>query len=91
MDLIVSDVDGGPFGRGPAGTVLLGGAYSGRFPAYWVEVTVPGIGFGGPCVAVAVPVGSLPQQLQGIACFHFLNRFTYGNFGDPDRFGLEVP
>ena len=24
-----------------------------------------------------------------IACFGFLNRFTYGNFGDPSQFGLE--
>jgi hypothetical protein len=32
-----------------------------------------------------------PRQLQGIACFRFLNRFTYGNFGDADLFGLETP
>ena len=26
---------------------------------------------------------------DGIACFGFVNRFTYGNFGDPSQFGLE--
>ena len=36
---------------------------------------------------VAVP--SVPRWFDGIACFSFLNRFTYGNFGDPARFGLE--
>jgi hypothetical protein len=28
-------------------------------------------------------------MFDGIACFRFLNRFTYGNFGDPGQFGLE--
>jgi len=36
---------------------------------------------------VAVPV--VPDDLDGIACFTFLNRFTYGNFGNPTLFGLE--
>jgi hypothetical protein len=27
--------------------------------------------------------------IRGLACFRFLNRFTYGNFGAPERFGLE--
>jgi hypothetical protein len=29
--------------------------------------------------------------LEGIACFRFLNRFTYGNFAGADQFGLELP
>jgi hypothetical protein len=38
--------------------------------------------------ATAVP--PCPAGFDGIADFRFLNRFTYGNFGDPSRFGLET-
>jgi hypothetical protein len=31
-----------------------------------------------------------PPDFDGIACFRFLNRFTYGNFGDKNAFGLEI-
>jgi hypothetical protein len=36
-----------------------------------------------------VGVRSVPAGFDGIACFAFLDRFTYGNFGDPGQFGLE--
>jgi hypothetical protein len=36
----------------------------------------------------AVGVPTAPPGLDGIACFRFLNRFTYGNFGNPNEFGL---
>jgi hypothetical protein len=35
-------------------------------------------------------VPAYPVGFGGIACFRFLNRFTYGNFGDPNQFGLEI-
>jgi hypothetical protein len=38
-------------------------------------------------LAVAVPV--VPEGFQGTAGFRFLNRFDYGNFGNPAQFGLE--
>jgi hypothetical protein len=90
MDLILSDADGRRFGVGSAGTLRLGGAFTGRFPAIWVTVSIATLGFSGLCIAVAVPSSLLPFQLQGIACFRFLNQFTYGNFGDQDQFGLET-
>ena len=31
-----------------------------------------------------------PLDFDGIAGFRFLNRFTYGNLGHPDQFGLEL-
>jgi len=34
-------------------------------------------------------MGALPPGFNGLACFGFVNRFTYGNFGDPSQFGLE--
>jgi hypothetical protein len=36
-----------------------------------------------------VGVSSVPRGFDGIACFKFLRRFSYGNFGNPDGFGLE--
>jgi hypothetical protein len=91
MELILSEEDGRRFSVGNAGTLRLGRAFTGDFSAFWVSTSVPMLGFAGVCLAVAVPSSLLPNQLQGIACFRFLNRFTYGNFGDFDRFGLETP
>ena len=67
--------------------VLLGGAYAGSFPIYIISVQVPALGINMDLPAVGVP--SVPIGFDGIACFAFLNRFTYGNFGDPGQFGLE--
>ncbi|MBI3412163.1 MAG: hypothetical protein HY040_27855 [Planctomycetes bacterium] len=33
--------------------------------------------------------GWVSGAFDGIACFSFLNRFHYGNFGNPGSFGLE--
>jgi hypothetical protein len=71
----------------PDVSVGLGGAYSGVFPTYDLPVQIPALGFDQPLLAVGVP--SLPAGFDGIACFPFLSRFTYGNFGHPDQFGLE--
>jgi hypothetical protein len=68
-------------------TVQLGGAYVGSYPIYDIPVRIPALGFDQGLRAVGVP--SVPAGLDGIACFAFLNRFTYGNFGDPSQFGLE--
>lgn len=70
------------------GTTSLGGAYSGSFPIYGIRVQVPTLGFDRDIRVVGVP--TTPTDLDGIAAFRFLNRFTYGNFGDPNQFGLEV-
>ncbi len=68
-------------------SVTLVGAYAGTFPLYELTVRVPALGFDQPLRVVGVP--SAPPGFDGIACFSFLNRFTYGNFGDPGQFGLE--
>ena len=67
-------------------TVRLRGAYNGSFPVYVVDVRVPSLNFDEPVNVVGVP--SVPHGFDGIACFRFLRRFSYGNFGDPDAFGL---
>lgn len=65
----------------------LGGAYRGHFPIYDLFVTIPALGFDRNVHAIGVP--SVPKRFDGIAGFPFLNRFTYGNFGDSGQFGLE--
>ena len=66
---------------------FLGGAYSGRYRVYVVPAQIPALGFAQNIPVVGVP--SVPTRFNGIAAFRFLNRFTYGNFGDPGQFGLE--
>lgn len=66
----------------------LGGAYSGTFPVYIVRVAIPLLGFDHDIRAVGVR--STPSGFDGLACFPFLNRFNYGNFGDRKLFGLET-
>ena len=72
----------------PLQGALLGGAYTGSYPVYLVQVRIPLLGFDQAVPAVGVPAG--PAGFDGIACFQFLNRFTYGNFADPGQFGLEM-
>jgi len=68
-------------------TVMLGGAYAGSYPIYLIRVEMPSLQFDHDVLAVGIP--NPPAGVDGIACFRFLNRFTYGNFGDPLAFGLE--
>lgn len=74
-------------GGNPLQPIALGGAYAGSFPTYGLSVGIPALGFLQDVRAVGVP--SVPAGFDGIACFGFLNRFSYGNFGDPNQFGLE--
>jgi hypothetical protein len=67
--------------------IQLGGAYSGMFPVYLVEVQIPQLNFADPVPVVGV--SHVPAGFDGIAGFKFLNRFRYGNFGNSDQFGLE--
>ena len=73
----------------PDHPVSLHGAYHGSFPTYWVRVQLPALGFDQIVRVIGVP--SPPVGFEGIACFRFLNRFNFGNFADPARFGLEMP
>jgi hypothetical protein len=67
--------------------IVLGGAYIGSFPTYVVRVEIPALGFNSRVRAVAV--SRFPAGFDGMACFRFLNQFIYGNFSDPNQFGLE--
>jgi hypothetical protein len=85
--LILDEHDCIQCGGNPGTSMVLGGAYSGSYPVYDLPIQIPALGFVQNVRAVGVPW--VPSGFDGIACFGFLNRFTYGNFGDPAQFGLE--
>jgi hypothetical protein len=70
------------------GQVSLHGAFAGWFNVYTVVTRVPALNFENDIRVVGVP--NVPDGFDGIACFKFLNRFHYGNFGDPNVFGLST-
>ncbi len=69
--------------------VAIGGAIIGSFAVYRLEIGIPNLNLTCRVSVAAVPAGALPEGLQGIAAFRFLNSFTYGNFGNENEFGLE--
>jgi hypothetical protein len=71
--------------------VTLGGAIHGTYPIYAMRVEIPVLSVARHMRVVAVPDTACPAGLDGIACFRFLNSFTYGNFGERQQFGLETP
>jgi hypothetical protein len=74
---------------GTAGALIrLGGAYAGDFPLYQLRVQIPQLGFDDVIAVAGVPAN--PRGFEGIAGFCFVNRFGYGNFGNPGEFGLET-
>ncbi len=87
FELILSESDCRSCGGNPGQPVVLRGAYTGTYSVYVVRVRLEDLDFERYARAVAVP--SLPPGLAGFACYRFLNRFTYGNFGDASVFGLE--
>lgn len=88
FDLLLSETDCRTYGTYVFQDVKLGGAFTGSYPVYAIRVLIPALGFDDFVRAAAVP--SSPPGMDGIAAFRFLNRFTYGNFGQTDQFGLET-
>jgi hypothetical protein len=88
IDLLLEEDDCLLCGGYPGQPVTLGGAYAGSFPTYDLLVFLPALAFAKHLRVVGVP--AKPAGFDGIACFRFLNRFTYGNWGDPGQFGLEL-
>lgn len=87
FDLILRAEDCRPDGFEVVARARLSGAYQGWFDVYSVAVRIPRLRFAESVLVVGAP--AVPVGFDGIACFKFLNRFHYGNFGDTDRFGLE--
>lgn len=87
FELLLMDQDCLLAGGIPVQAVVLGGAYTGSYPVYLLRIRIPDLGFDRHLPVVGVP--TVPTGFDGIACFRFLNRFHYGNFGDPEQFGLD--
>jgi hypothetical protein len=87
FQLILEEDDCLHCGGNPYLTTTLAGAYVGSFPIYVLPIRLPALGFDQNLRVVGV--SSVPAGFDGIAGFGLLNRFTYGNFGDPSQFGLE--
>jgi hypothetical protein len=68
--------------------VTLYGAFTGSVRVYMLRVLIPALSFDEELPVAGIP--ACPAGFDGIASFRFINRFTYGNFGDPSRFGLEI-
>lgn len=88
FDLILPEQDCRALGGQEEPPIVLGGAYPGTFPVFRLRVQVPALGFDRVLSVVGVPTA--PSGFGGLACFRFLKRFNYGNFGGPARFGLET-
>lgn len=88
FELLLQETDCLLCGGIPSYPVTLGGAYAGSFPVYVVRIEIPALNFDRYLRVAGVP--ACPEGFDGIACFRLLNRFNFGNFGDPSGFGLET-
>ncbi len=89
-ELVLSQNDGARFGGRLMGDIRAGGAVQGVFPIRRVLIEIPALGVSRSAPAMIVPFAQLPQGLDGIVTYRFLNAFTSGNFGDQTQFGLEI-
>ncbi len=89
FDLVIDEEDCLLCGTRPTGQTSLRGAMQGTFSVYLVRVRIDALAI--DALFAAVGVQSLPPGLDGTACFRFLNRFAYGNFGGWETFGLKTP
>jgi hypothetical protein len=88
VDLLLAESDCLHADGRPTKVVTLGGAYVGSSTLYVLRIQIPALGVDHDVQVVGV--SRTPAGFDGLACFQFLNRFTYGNFGDSGQFGLEV-
>ncbi len=91
FELVLGVADGLRFGTRVLRSARVGGAFNGQFPIRAVTIEIPALNLSRQADALIVPDLSLIDGLDGFACFRFLNAFTYGNFGNPNEFGSEVP
>lgn len=88
FELVLDEEDCLLSGAFPCDPIQLRGAYEGVYPVYLLCVRVPWMQEDQDVRAIGVE--RTPSGLDGIACFRFLNRFTFGNFGDREQFGIEM-
>jgi hypothetical protein len=88
IELLLDEHDCLLCGGTPTKRVVLGGAYVGSYPVYALRISIPALGLDETVSVAGLPAS--PTGFDGIACFRFLNRFSYGNFAAQDQFGLEI-
>lgn len=90
FELVLGLADGLRFGSRVINTAHVGGAFQGQFPVRAVTIEIPQLQIKRQTNALIVPDLSAFSDFDGLAAFSFLNAFTYGNFGNPAEFGLEL-
>jgi len=88
VELILAESDCLTCSRRRAGHTSITGAFAGYYSLFEIRVCVPVIGF--DQIVIAAGVRSISRNFDGVAGYRFLNRFTFGNFGLRDQFGIEV-
>jgi hypothetical protein len=88
FDFVLEFIDCIQNGGYPLPPIAVSGAYSGTYTVFAMTIEIPALQVCDQVSVVGVPFA--PPDFDGIACFRFLNRFTYGNFGDKNAFGLET-
>ncbi len=91
VEIILSQSDIRQFGvEQDIGTVGMGGAIQGEYSVFTVQIEIPTLNLMRRFNAVGVAAPFIFPGFDGFALFPFLNAFTYGNFGNPAEFGLEL-
>lgn len=88
--VLLSEEDSRLFGISRVAPVQLTGAFEGLFHSFHVIAAISALNVTWQAIAVGVPSSRIPLGFDGIACFRFLNSLDYGNFGNPDQFGLQT-
>jgi hypothetical protein len=88
FDLLLLESECWLCGRPTGKLIRLTGAHAGGpYYLFDVRVQIPALSFDADLSVVGVP--TVPDGFKGVAGFRLLNRFDYGNFGNPALFGLE--
>jgi len=88
FELILDEDDCSQCGGIPMQQVRLSGAFKGEFPVYLIDIRISAVGFDNAVPVVGVP--KTPKGFDGLACFRFLSRFSYGNLNNSDGFTLRI-
>lgn len=88
FELLLLESDCWLCGRPEDSRIERTGTYAGGYYLLFrVRVQIPALALDDELDAVGVP--AVPDGFRGVAGFRLLNRFDYGNFGNPGHFGLE--
>ncbi len=90
FEIVLSHADIARFSIEESGSVGVSGALQGQLQIHKIQLQIPALNVNRFVGALSAPASSLLMGLDGIAAFRFLNLFSFGNFGNPGEFGLEL-